>query len=182
MYLSNEETKNKETRDGRNTRHSLPLTPTLPHRTGLVEDMATNDKLLIQSLRVSNEVEGNENTRPMNQLERRIKEGRLVAVSIILEITNGKLCRVLGASSGTFPHLGDDARRPHSRRSEEDHRRLILLGFETETTSDHISITRDEARDRPPNDAASERAGLRLAFVRKVVLLSSTSLPSSLRR
>jgi hypothetical protein len=56
----------------------------MPHRTGLVEDMAVNDKLLIQSLRVS-EVEGNENTRPMNQLERRMKEGRLIAVGIILE-------------------------------------------------------------------------------------------------
>ena len=62
----------------------------MPHRTGLEEDMATNDKLLIQSLRVSNEVEGNENTRPRNQLERRIKEGRLVAVSIFLEIINRK--------------------------------------------------------------------------------------------
>ena len=84
-YLSN-----KVNRDRRSTRQHLPLTPTMPHRTGLEEDMATNDKLLIQSLRVSNEVEGNENTRPRNQLERRIKEGRLVAVSIFLEIINRK--------------------------------------------------------------------------------------------
>jgi hypothetical protein len=75
---------NGETRDRRNTRQHLPLTPTMPHRTGLVEDMVTNAKLLIQSLRVS-EVEGNENTRPMDQLKRRMKEGRLLAVSIILE-------------------------------------------------------------------------------------------------
>jgi hypothetical protein len=59
----------------------------MPHRTGLVEDMVTNAKLLIQSLRVS-EVEGNENTRPMDQLKRRMKEGRLLAVSIISEIIN----------------------------------------------------------------------------------------------
>lgn len=102
---------NIETRDKRNATQHLLLTPTIPHRTGLVEVMASNDKLLIQSLRVS-EVEGNENTRPMNQQERRMKEGRLLAVGIILEI----ISRLLACLER------DDARR----RSTTTHSQLSL--------------------------------------------------------